>query len=247
MDGYTRWISDEDDDNIHGSATGNDEEGHGGDEDSPRHDDAGEDAGHSEEDVDAGQGEEDQDTGHGEEDQDAGHGGGEEDQDAGEDGTPSGSWVQNPYIQAPLLKQTSNARDAAREKAKLVSLEKDAITPFYAGCRPGDTHLDVMLRALQIKARHKWTDKSFNENMAFWQERLPEGNKCPTSIEEAKKIVCPLDLPHVRYHTCINDCMIYRGEYVERNTCSVCGASQYKSGKKAPRKVVWYFPITHCL
>jgi hypothetical protein len=27
MDGYTRWISDEDNDNVHGAATGNDEEG----------------------------------------------------------------------------------------------------------------------------------------------------------------------------------------------------------------------------
>jgi hypothetical protein len=60
-----------------------------------------------------------------------------------------------------------------------------------------------MLRALHMQARHKWTDKSFNENMAFWQERLPKGNKCPTSIEEAKKIVCPLDLLHVRYHACM--------------------------------------------
>jgi hypothetical protein len=33
MDGYTRWISDEDDDNVHGAAMENDEEGHGGDED----------------------------------------------------------------------------------------------------------------------------------------------------------------------------------------------------------------------
>jgi hypothetical protein len=85
--------------------------------------------------------------------------------------------------------------------------------------------LDVTLRALQIKARHKWIKKSFDKNMAFWPEHLPEGNKCPTSIEEAKIIVCPLNLPHVRYHACINDCMIYRGKDVERNTCPVCGAS----------------------
>jgi hypothetical protein len=80
MDGYTRWISDEDDDNVHGAATGNDEEGHGGDEDFPEHDEGGEDAGHGGEDQDAGQDEEDQDAGHG-----------EEDQDARADGTPSGS------------------------------------------------------------------------------------------------------------------------------------------------------------
>jgi hypothetical protein len=76
--------------------------------------------------------------------------------------------VQNPYVLALLLKQTSNASDAAREKAKLASLEKDAVTPFYAGCGSRDTRLDITLRALQMKARHQWTDKSFDKNMAFW-------------------------------------------------------------------------------
>ena len=89
------------------------------------------------------------------------------------------------------------------------------------------------------------TDACFDEHMEFWSDRLPEGNTLPTSIEEAKKVVCPLDLPHVRYHACINDCIIYRGEDAERTTCPVCGQERYKRGtKKAPRKVVWYFPIT---
>jgi hypothetical protein len=96
MGGYTWWISDEDDDNVHGAATGNDEEGHGGDEDFPGHDEGGEDARHGGEDQDVRH--DGQDTGQDEEDQDAEHG--EEDQDAGADGTPSGSWVQNPYVQA---------------------------------------------------------------------------------------------------------------------------------------------------
>src|SRR3954463_6762081 len=56
-----------------------------------------------------------------------------------------------------------------------------------------------------------------------------------------------LDLPHVKYHVCINDCMIYRGEDEDKTTCSVCGVSRYKRGKKVIRKVVWYFPITPCL
>jgi hypothetical protein len=59
MDGYTRWISDEDDDNVHGVATGNDEKGHGGDEESPEHDDSGGNVGHGEEGQDARHGEED--------------------------------------------------------------------------------------------------------------------------------------------------------------------------------------------
>ena len=152
--------------------------------------------------------------------------------------------MRDPHVQELLLKPTSNVRAAAREKAKLAQLENDAVTPLYEGCRPQDTRLKVTLEAMEMKARHKWTDASFDESMEFWHDRLPKGNTCPTSIEEAKKIVCPLDLPHVRYHACINDCIIYRGEDAERTTCPVCGQARYKKGKKAPRKVVWYFPIT---
>ena len=118
-----------------------------------------------------------------------------------------------------LLKETSNARAAAREKAKLAQMEIDGVTPLFPGCRPEDTRLHVTLAALKMKTQNKWTDSSFNKNMKFWHDCLPEGNTLPSSINEAKKVVCPLDLPHEKYHACINDCAIYRGEYKERTTC----------------------------
>ena len=116
----------------------------------------------------------------------------------------------------------------------MAQLEIDAVTPLYEGCASKDTHLNVMLKTLQMKTKHGWTDASYDESMAFWHDRLPKGNKCPTSIEEAKKVVCPLDLPHVRYHACINDCIIYRGEDTDRAICPVCDITRYKQGNKAP-------------
>jgi hypothetical protein len=116
MDGYTRWISDDDD--VNDGAAGGNEEGHeqdnnseGGreDEESPRHDHEDEDIGADHEDEDAR---------------------------ADIDGSSLG-WVRDPHVQALLLKQSSSARAAAREKAKLVQLETDAITPLYEGCRMG--------------------------------------------------------------------------------------------------------------
>ena len=83
------------------------------------------------------------------------------------------------------------------------------------------------------------TNACFDKNMSFGHECLPKGNKCSTIFEEAKKIVCPLDLLHVKYHVCMNDCIIYRDEHVESTICPVCGVTQYKQRKKAPRKVVW--------
>ena len=173
MDGYTRWISDDEDDGDGEGGKHDDDHHHGkngrDDEESPG-DGEGAEADRDDDDLDAG--------------------------GADDDGTTSG-WVRDPYVQELLLKKTSNTRDAAREKAKLAQLEKDAVTPFYEGCRPDDTRLNVMLKAIEIKTKHKLTDASFNDMMAFWHDHLPEGNTCPTSIEDGKKIICPLDLPHV--------------------------------------------------
>ncbi|KAK1644701.1 hypothetical protein QYE76_062506 [Lolium multiflorum] len=105
--------------------------------------------------------------------------------------------------------------------------------------------LSVTLECLEMKAEHKWTDSSFSDNMKSWHARLPKDNTLPTSIDEAKKVVFPLDLPHVKYHACINDCALFRNEYKDITTCPVCGQGRYKRGnKKVPLKVVWYFPIT---
>ena len=76
-------------------------------------------------------------------------------------------WVQDPHIQELLLKQTGNARAAAREKAKLDQLEIDVVTPLYEGCMPEDTRLKVTLMALEMKVKHKMTDACFDENMSF--------------------------------------------------------------------------------
>ncbi|KAK1668664.1 hypothetical protein QYE76_056823 [Lolium multiflorum] len=173
----------------------------------------------------------------------------EGDDDAGGDGggdaerkqTPLTSALRDPHVQELLLKDTGNAKP----EAKLAQMEVDGMTPLYPGCRPEDTRLSVTLECLEMKAEHKWTDSSFNDNMKSWHARLPKDNTLPTSIDEAKKVVCPLDLPHVKYHACINDCALFRNEYKDRTTCPVCGQGRYKRGnKKVPLKVVWYFPIT---
>ena len=152
MDGYTRWISDEDgEEDVDGGAPGNEEgqqdnNGEGGreDEEPPGHD-------HEE---DAGADHEDQDAGHEHEDQ----------QDTGHEDS---SWVRDPHVQALLGKEARNARGAAREKARLAQLEKDAVTDLYEGCNDGDTRLNVTLGDMEMKEKHKWTDESFDDNMAI--------------------------------------------------------------------------------
>jgi hypothetical protein len=107
---------------------------------------------------------------------------------------------------------------------------------LYDGCDPEVTRLSFTLELLKAKAKNKWTDASLDEHLKYLQKVLPVGNLCPTSVEEAKKIVRPLDLLHIRYHACINDCIIYRNEHAKNTSCPVYNASRYKkAGKKLLR------------
>jgi hypothetical protein len=140
--------------------------------------------------------------------------------------TPLTSAMHDPHLQKLLARKTGDARGAAREKAKLVQLETDSTTPLYAGCTMEDTRLKVVLDVLQMKAKYKWTDASVNVSLKYRPDRLPDGNTCRSSLDEAKKVVCPLNLPHEKYHACINDCYIYRKEEdSNKTTCPVCNAA----------------------
>src|SRR3954470_12958645 len=112
MDGYTRWITEDDDDDIDG-ATNNpmaaDEEGAGND--------GGEEAAH----------------GNGREDQ-AEHDG--EDADMTDPSSLLNSIVWDPHVRDLLRKKTTSDRAGYREEAKLEQLEVDSKTPLYDGCAP---------------------------------------------------------------------------------------------------------------
>ena len=114
----------------------------------------------------------------------------------------------------------------------------DSTTPLYDGCNPKVTRLSFTLQVLKTKAKNKWTDTSLDEHLKYLKDVLPEGNLCPSSVDEAKKIVCPLDLPHVRYHACINDCIIYRKEHAEKTSCPCAMLlDTRRPGRNVPRKL----------
>ena len=216
MDGYTRWLLPDDDDNDEG---GEDDEGEA--EEPPAHD------GHHGEDD------------YGEAEEPGSHDHEQHEDDQTDTQTTLASVVCDPHVKELLLRKTTNA--------KFEQLEIDSNTPLYTGCGGSEeSRLKVTLGVLQMKAKYNWSDESTDACLEFWKKHLPEeGNTCPSSVAEAKKVVCPLDLPHIKYHACINDCIIYRNENNLRITCPVCDAARFKKGtKKAPRKVVWYFPLT---
>jgi hypothetical protein len=131
MSGFMKGYIDKDVNNGPPSAGNGDVAGRREGKESPRHDEG--------------------DAGHGHDDDTGSYGGG---QDADTE-APLTSALRDPHVQELLLKETSNVKAAAREKDKLEQMEKDGKNPLYPGCRPGDTCLNVTLKALEMKVQHK--------------------------------------------------------------------------------------------
>jgi len=143
------------------------------------------------------------------------------------------------------------------ERLKLESMLKDHKKLLYPTCEDGHKKLGTTLELLQWKAESGTTDKSFENLLKIFKKLLPRDNELPSSTYEAKKVVCPLGLEVQKIHACINDCILYRGEYENLNACPICGALRYKirrddpgevegepcPRKRIPAKVMWYAPI----
>jgi Zn ribbon nucleic-acid-binding protein len=60
---------------------------------------------------------------------------------------------------------------------------------------------------------------------------LPEGNQIAETVYEAKKIICPLGIEVEKIHACKNNCVLFRGDYVDLDKCTKCGFGRYKRKK----------------
>ena len=132
------------------------------------------------------------------------------------------------------------------------SLKDDSLTQLYPGCS-SFTHLSVVLRLFNMKARNGWTDRSFTELFEFLHKILSQDNSLLTSHYEATKILCRIGLEYRKIHACPNDCILYRKEFEGLHKCPRCGVSRYRVNdddededdmkKGPPAKVLWYLPI----
>jgi len=63
--------------------------------------------------------------------------------------------------------------------------------------------------------------------MIFKDKVLPSDNVFPGSSEEEKQLLKMLGVEYISYHACSNDCILYRGEYADKEICSKCGHYEY--------------------
>jgi hypothetical protein len=80
-----------------------------------------------------------------------------------------------------------------------------------------------------LKARHGWTNTSFNDLMSVLGDTYLDGNKVPANTYRAKKLIRPVAMKLRKFDACPNHCILYRGEQYEKlESCPHCDASRYK-------------------
>ena len=90
--------------------------------------------------------------------------------------------------------------------------------------------LRFILELLTLKAKHSWSDGSFNDLLRILAWLLPKPNKVPTNTYRAKKLVSPFTMGVERIHVCPNHCILYRGDtFKDLKKYPVCSASRYKN------------------
>jgi len=83
---------------------------------------------------------------------------------------------------------------------------------------------------LILKAKHGWSDGSFNDLLRILGCLLPKPNKVPANTYRAKKLVSPFTMGVERIHACPNHCILYRGDaFKDLKKCPVRSASRYKN------------------
>ena len=98
-------------------------------------------------------------------------------------------------------------------------MKQAAIDPLYEGCPKHLTVLRFNLQMLMLKARHGWSDTSFNDLLERLADSYPEGNKVPANTYRAKKMILPVAMTLKKFHACPNHCILYRGKYENLQSC----------------------------
>ncbi|XP_050215350.1 uncharacterized protein LOC126666401 [Mercurialis annua] len=139
---------------------------------------------------------------------------------------------------------------------KFSRLMNDADKELFPGCK-NFSKLEFILHLLHIKCINSWSDKSFTMLLTLLKKVFLHDETFPHNSYEAKKYMRDLGLNYNKIHACKNDCILYRKNYANAESCHVCGCSRWKSnedktdiekskavkGKKIPNKVLRHFPL----
>ena len=72
------------------------------------------------------------------------------------------------------------------------------------------------LQMLMLKARHGWSNTSFNDLLRILADTYPKDNKVPANTYQAKKLIRPVAMKLRKFDAYPNHCILYQGEQYEK-------------------------------
>ncbi|XP_051133097.1 uncharacterized protein LOC127252810 [Andrographis paniculata] len=121
----------------------------------------------------------------------------------------------------------------------LEDVEKELIP----GCKKM-SRLSFIARLLHLKVLCHWSNNSIDLLLELLRDALPDDVVLPKNFYEANKLTKDLGFTCKTIHACINNCMLFTGEDVDREVCVVCREKRFTQGKdRSPVKKLRYFPL----
>ena len=151
------------------------------------------------------------------------------------------------FAASEIAEAAYNLGDHDNDSYEFKRFVADVEQPLFEGSEC--SKLESMLKLHNWKARFGISDSAFTDLLSCVGSFLPKDNVLPVNAYEAKKTLSNLGLDYIKIHSCPNDCILYRGMYVDASKCPKCYLSRWKMGKDGklrlniPAKVMWYFPI----
>lgn len=106
-------------------------------------------------------------------------------------------------------------------------LEEEAATPLWVVSQAETSHhsrLSGALALLHIQDRYKITDSGMTAIFNLLSSSmLPSTNTLPVSHAEVRRLLVKGSDGLQRIDACAQDCCLFRGNYVDAETCPVCG------------------------
>ncbi|XP_010430986.1 PREDICTED: uncharacterized protein LOC104715265 [Camelina sativa] len=126
---------------------------------------------------------------------------------------------------------------------------RDAETPLYATCS-NYTKVSAIMALYQIKVKSGLSENFFDHILTIVHDMLPKDNVLPKSTDAIKKFMKVFGFGYDVIHACKNDCILYRKQFGEMESCPRCSASRWEIDKQSgeekkgiPGKVLRYFPV----
>jgi hypothetical protein len=146
-----------------------------------------------------------------------------------------------------------------RLQKKLFRLLDEAKKELYPGCKEV-TKISFIVMLFQIKCMDGISNNSLECILQLFLLVLPDGHCLPTSLEKVERVIRDLGLHYEKIHACVNDCVLFRGDYTELDKFPTCDESRWKETggtekddpvdsdcgnkqKRFPCKILHYFPL----